>query len=137
MPGSYALPAGWLLRLGAGLLRGRRRSFRADALACVAGLQPPLQIEGREHIPPGGPCLLTVNHYTRPGLRAWWVALAASAALSPQVDLPANAALSISAALPTEVHWLITSAWTYRYPLRRATVTPLSAQTGLPPVSAL
>jgi len=100
MPGPYALPAGWLFRLGADLLRGRPRSFRADARTCIAGLQPPLQVEGREYIPACGPCLLTVNHYTRPGLRAWWLALAVSAALPFNDVLPANAALAPSAALP-------------------------------------
>jgi hypothetical protein len=61
---------------------------------------------GSENIPACGPCLVTVNHYARPGFRAWWVAL------------------GISALLPFEVHWLVTAAWTYPDPLRRRTLTP-------------
>ena len=71
-------------------------------------LQPPLKIYGVENIPASGPCLVTTNHYTRPGLRAWWLALA------------------ISAVVPAEIHWLITSAWTYPDRLRSATITPVS-----------
>ncbi len=51
---------------------------------------------------------MTTNHYTRPGLRAWWLALA------------------VSAAVPAEIHWLITSAWTYPDRLRSTTITPVS-----------
>jgi len=81
------------------------RSFRKDAQACVARLRPALHIHGREHIPNHGPCLLTVNHYTRPGFRAWWIALA------------------LSAAVPADIHWVMTAAWTYPDRLRASTVT--------------
>lgn len=71
-------------------------------------LQPPLQVIGAEQFPSNGPYLLTTNHYTRPGLGAWWLALAASAAL------------------PVEVHWIVTEAWTYPDALRSRLFTPLT-----------
>ncbi len=52
-------------------------------------------MRGREFIPAAGPCLLLSNHYYRPGFDAW------------------QRALAISAAVPVEVHWIITSALTY------------------------
>ncbi len=108
MPRGYGLPKDLVIRLGLALLKGERRSFRADAIRCAGSLQPPLKIYGAENIPACGPCLVTTNHYTRPGFRAWWLALA------------------VSAAVPAEVHWLITSAWTYPDRLRSATITPLT-----------
>jgi hypothetical protein len=86
----------------------RPRSFRHDAQACVAKLRPPLRVYGREHVPRSGPCLLTLNHYTRPGFQAWWLALA------------------VSAVVQADVHWVMTSAWTYPDRLRSRTITPLT-----------
>jgi hypothetical protein len=62
-------------------LFGRHRSFRADACACIARLDPPLQVFGKEYIPSSGPCLLTFNHYSRPGFNAWWIGLAVASQL--------------------------------------------------------
>jgi hypothetical protein len=55
-----------------------------------------------------GPCLVTVNHYSRPGFRAWWIAL------------------GISAVIPAEVHWVVTAAWTFPGRWWRRYATPLS-----------
>lgn len=104
----YTLPWKIVPGLAADLLLGRRRSLRADAAKCVARLKPNLQVFGEEFIPKGGSCLVTVNHYTRPGLPAWWMVLAASACM------------------PAEIHWIMTSAWTYPDPLRARLVTPLT-----------
>lgn len=84
------------------------RSFRDDAQAFLTRLRPALCIYGQEHIPGAGPVLLTVNHYTRPGFQAWWLALA------------------ISAVVPVHVHWMMTAAWTYADPLRSRLLTPLT-----------
>ncbi len=75
--------------------RQPRRSFRRDALALAAKMDPPFQVLGQEFIPTSGPCLLISNHYYRPGFDAW------------------QRALAISAAMPVEVRWIITSALTY------------------------
>jgi len=108
MPSGYGLSKELLPQLWLALLKGERRSFRADAIRCASRLRPSLKIYGEENIPISGPGLVTTNHYARPGFRAWWLALA------------------ISAAVPSEIHWLITSAWTYPDVLRSATITPVT-----------
>jgi 1-acyl-sn-glycerol-3-phosphate acyltransferase len=65
-------------------------------------------ILNQENIPRSGPCLVTINHYARLGFYAWWLAL------------------SVSAAIPAPVHWVITSAWTYPNWMRSHTLTPAS-----------
>jgi 1-acyl-sn-glycerol-3-phosphate acyltransferase len=108
----YSLPKTFVLALGlalAGTAFGQpRRSFRQDAQMCIARLEPPLRIVGTENIPTRGPCLLTMNHYARPGFHAWWIALA------------------VSAAVPVDIHWVMTAAWTYHDPLRSRVLTPIS-----------
>lgn len=76
-------------------LLARRRSFRRDAVDCVGTIRPPLQVFGRENIPLRGPCVITVNHYYRPGFAAQWFALA------------------IAAAVPVEMHWAMTGELTF------------------------
>ena len=86
-----------------------KRSFHADVAALAARLDPPLEILGHEHIPADGPCLITVNHYTHPGFQSWWVALA------------------VGAAVPAEIHWVMTAAWVFRGDrLKQATITPVT-----------
>ncbi len=94
-PIHYPFPWPVARRLANPLAAPRPGLFRADSQACVARLRPPLAVIGREHIPAAGPCLLTVNHFHRPGFAAWWVAFA------------------ISAVVPADVHWVITSALTF------------------------
>lgn len=76
-------------------LLGRRRSFRQDACSCIHRLRPPLRLIGQENIPQHGPCVLTFNHYARPGFRAWWLAWA------------------VAASVPMEMHWIVTREWTF------------------------
>ncbi len=101
-PSHYPLP--W--RIGLALLRdallGRSRSFRVDAQKCLQILKYPPKILQTPHIPVQGPALVVTNHYSRPGFPAWWIALA------------------ISATLPVDVHWLMTSAWNHLGPLTPA-----------------
>jgi hypothetical protein len=54
-----------------------------------------LQVYGEEHIPDGEDFLITINHYTRPGFDAWWLAL------------------GVSAVFKHEIHWVMTNAWTF------------------------
>ncbi len=110
----YPVPYRLAIRLVGDVIRGARNSrcFRVDAQRCVADLRPPLHVEGQAHIPARGPCLLTMNHYTRlatadtPPFRAWWLALA------------------VSAVVPAAIHWVVTEAWTYPDPLRAHLITP-------------
>ena len=102
IPPYYPFP--W--RIGFALLKdallGRSRTFRADALGSLRVLEFPPKILQSQYIPETGPALVVTNHYSRPGFAAWWIALA------------------ISAAMPVEVHWLMTSAWTHLGPLAPA-----------------
>src|SRR5574341_20513 len=86
-------------RLIAGLVRdailSRPRLFQDDARAAVSRLEPPLRVLCQENIPARGPCVITVNHYYRPGFAAQWFALA------------------ISAFVPQDVHWIITGELTF------------------------
>ncbi len=91
----YSYPLRLFPGLFFGLLTGRHRSFRDDALVCIVGLNPPMRVLGETNIPGSGPCVLTMNHYYRPGFGAWWIALA------------------IAAAVPQELHWVMTAEWTF------------------------
>jgi len=91
----YSYPA----RLAPGLIANAffsgQRSFRRDAQSCIGRLKPPLHILGTENIPQRGPCLLTFNHYYRPGFHAWWMSLA------------------LAATIPVEIHFVMTGELTY------------------------
>jgi len=83
------------LRTIAGSMLGYHRSLRSDALRMTAKLHPALQVSGREHIPAAGPCLITANHYSRPGFPTAWIGL------------------SISSVIPQEVTWITVTEWVY------------------------
>jgi hypothetical protein len=102
----YSLPPSLVGRVALALPAGGSRSFRADARAAMARLRPPLVVLGRENLPEAGPCLLTVNHYFRPGFQAWWIAL------------------GLSSVVAYDLHWVMTSAWTYTDPLGRLVFAP-------------
>jgi hypothetical protein len=89
-------------------LQRKPRSFRRDAQRTLQRLSPPLQTEGTLPDLEQGSWLVVVNHYSRPGFRAWWIAMA------------------ISATLPREVGWVITSTLTFPDRLRALTLTPAS-----------
>jgi hypothetical protein len=97
-----------LARIALAALLGRRRSFREDALSYVARLDPPPRVLDSEHVPHSGPCVLTVNHYSRPGFGAWWLAL------------------SLSALAPVETRWIMTAGWTYPGQWKRLWMEPLT-----------
>lgn len=83
------------MRLALALPASRPRSFRQDALACTDNLRPFFKVFNAENIPGCGPCLITVNHYSKPGFQAWWLAL------------------SVNRIIPQEIHWVMTAAWTF------------------------
>jgi hypothetical protein len=91
----FSYPPRLIRGLAASLLLGGRRSFRRDAQLCLERLKPPLRIRGEEHIPQSGPCLVTFNHYYRPGFNAWWLALA------------------LAAVVPLDIHFVMTSELTW------------------------
>ena len=91
----YSYPSRLAPGLIANVLFGGKRSFRRDGQACVERINPPLRVLEKENIPQGGPCLITFNHYYRPGFNAWWMALA------------------LAATLPVEIHFVMTGELTY------------------------
>jgi hypothetical protein len=96
------------LRIFVDVLLGGKRSLRADAQHMVSRLQPRLRQRGAFPTIGEHGTLVAVNHYHRPGFGAWWIAL------------------TIAAQFPAEMHWAITSAWTYTDVLRTSTLTPLT-----------
>ena len=95
----------------------RSRSFARDAQMAMASAYPAPQVLGSEHIPPRGPCLVTCNHYSRPGLGAWWTALAIAAAVAAHRAPDAG----------PEIHWVMTAGWTFpESPWRHRMLTPLT-----------
>jgi hypothetical protein len=74
---------------------GHRRSFHRDACVAVSRLRPAPEFRGLEVIPPGGPYLVTTNHYNAPGFGSWWITL------------------TINSVLPDDVRWIMTGAWIF------------------------
>jgi hypothetical protein len=91
---AFHLPPQFILKLLAAIAFHQKRSFRSDATLALSASHPPIQVLGRHNIPPSAPCLLLINHYSRPGFMPIWSAFA------------------ISSLLPMESRWLMTSAWT-------------------------
>jgi 1-acyl-sn-glycerol-3-phosphate acyltransferase len=95
MPSSkYSLPTKFVYKVVMAILLNSKRSFKEDARLALSGKHPQLKVIGKENIPPAGPCLILMNHYSRPGYIPIW------------------SAFSISSLLPMESHWLMTYAWT-------------------------
>jgi len=92
---AYSFPPPIVTGLMRDLVLSRRRSFHEDAQACIRRLKPSLQVFGEEHIPRNGPCVVTFNHYFRPGFNAIWMAVA------------------IAALVPVEMHFVMTGELTY------------------------
>jgi hypothetical protein len=90
----YPVPWSVAAHLLCAALVGSTRSFQADALSWARSLQQPIKLHGSEYLPGQGPAVLTVNHYYRPGYRAWWTALA------------------VSSMVPAPIQWVMTATWT-------------------------
>ena len=91
----YSYPPFAVPRVAANVFFGGRRSFRADGQACIGRLKPPLRVLGAENIPQAGSCIITFNHYYRPGFQAWWTALA------------------IATVVPVDIHFVMTGELTF------------------------
>lgn len=83
-----------LIRLAGAILFRKSLDFGAVSTRACAALPVQPIIHGKENIPAAGPCLLTTNHYTRPGFQSWWMVML------------------ISSAVPAPVQWVISEAWT-------------------------
>lgn len=71
---TYRFSPAFVARVLASMLLGRRRDAVRDGLSELARLGVQRRVEGLEHVPADGPCILVMNHYERPGLRVWWAA---------------------------------------------------------------
>ena len=91
----YSYPSGMVAGLAFDFLFKRAHSFRQDGIACIERLKPSLQVLGEKAIPQNGPCLVTFNHYYRPGFNAWWMSLA------------------LAATIPAEIHFVMTGELTF------------------------
>jgi hypothetical protein len=91
----YSYPLRLAPGLVANIFLGGQRSFRLDGQMCLERLSPPLRVLGEENIPQSGPCLITFNHYYRPGFNAWWMALA------------------LAATVPVDIHFVMTGELTW------------------------
>jgi hypothetical protein len=111
--GQYALPRHLVVGSVWSALARRRRSFVSDAQQVMATVEPP-ELVGAENIPPRGPCLVTCNHYTRPGFGSWWLTLSITAAV----------ATCRAAGAECEIHWVMAEAWTYPDRWRSHLITP-------------
>lgn len=92
---NYTYPAPLVFRIMTSLLFGQGRSFREDARRIISSQQPGILILGLEFIPKQGPCVITFNHYHRPGFQAWWLSLV------------------VAAVVEQEMHWVVTNELTY------------------------
>jgi len=96
------------LQLALSLIAGQPRSFRKDAQAFVRRLRPPLRVLGQTPPPSAAGRVVLANHFRSRSFRAWWIPFA------------------LTATLDEDIHWVMTSAWTYPDPLRSHLLTPLT-----------
>jgi len=108
LPSRYPFPwkTGFQLLLDAILLRPR--NFHQDALGTRGLLSKPPLIIDQENVPTVGPCLVVMNHYNQADFGPWWIAL------------------GIAIAVPIDIHWLMTAAWTFPNDPHLRPFTPLT-----------
>ena len=104
MPPEYRYPRRIMLSILRDFIIGNARAFRSDSAHLAKGVSR-MEIVGDK--PCGaGPFLFLINHYSHRGFRAWWIAIA------------------LTAAAGRDLHWPMTAAWTFPDPLRSRIVTP-------------
>lgn len=84
------------------VLIGRRRSISRDAALLLRGAHPSPRVRDVHHIPPESPFIVTVNHYDRPGLAAWW-----------GIATVVTAVTAHYLAEPREMHFAMAREWWY------------------------
>lgn len=86
----YSYPPGLFIRALWDFILLRPRDLQNDAKACIENMNAEIRVLGKAHIPQRGACVLTINHYHRPGFGPQWLALATTALV------------------PIRMHWLVT-----------------------------
>jgi len=92
---SYKLNLTYLGSVCLGALLGIKRSFHHDGALIVSRMGVPVLIRGDAFIPHSGPGVVVFNHYSREGFSILF------------------AAATIAAAVPVDMHWIMTGAWTF------------------------
>ncbi|MCI0476990.1 MAG: hypothetical protein L0Y55_12145 [Anaerolineales bacterium] len=100
-----------LLRVGLGI----RSSLSRDLALMLSGAHPPPRVLHPKNIPPASPFILTINHYDRPGLGAWWVVAALVTAIAAR-----------RARDPCEIHFAMAREWWYPGGWRKWIKQPLT-----------
>jgi 1-acyl-sn-glycerol-3-phosphate acyltransferase len=106
-PATYRIPPALFARIGLSWISQQRRDFRVDALACLAGLALAPQVSGCENIPTSGACLVTFNHYNRPGFNVMWLVMALAAALPAGMMSRASAVMTAEFTYPGKWYGLL------------------------------
>lgn len=84
------------------VLWNKPRHVSRDAALLLRGMHPPPRTLDVHLIPPAAPFILTVNHYDRPGLAAWWgIAVVVSAVAAQRTAEPRN------------IHFAMAREWWY------------------------
>jgi hypothetical protein len=91
---AYQLSPQFIFRVLSAILLRQQHSFHDDAQLALSSTHPLIQVLGDQNIPRSAPCLVLMNHYSRPGYMPIWSAFA------------------IASLLPMPSRWLMTSAWT-------------------------
>jgi hypothetical protein len=97
------------------VLLGIPSSLSHDAALLLRGAHPAPRVLNAENIPPALPFVLTLNHYDRPGLAAWWGAAAMLRAIAAQRTLE-----------PRDLHLAMAREWWYPGGWGRAVKQPLT-----------
>ncbi len=114
-PPRYAYPYRLLLIPALKVLFGIPSSISRDSAAMLTGARPTPRVLNTENIPPDAPFVLTLNHYDRPGLAAWW---------GPATIICAIAARRTRE--PRDLRLAVAREWWYPRGLGRAVKQPLT-----------
>ena len=111
----YSYPLPLLIQPAIRVLCGIPSSISHDALLLLRGIHPPPRVLNEEVIPSVSPFVLTINHYDRPGLAAWWAVSAIICAIAAH-----------RAVEPRDIHMAMTREWWYPPGLDRVVKQPLT-----------
>jgi hypothetical protein len=97
------------------VLLGVRSSLSADAALLLLGARPVPCVLAPENIPAASPFVLTINHYDRPGLGAWWSAAILATTIAARRTRE-----------PREIHLAMAREWWYPRGFRKFIKQPLT-----------
>ena len=111
----YSYPIHLLVAPAVRVLFGIPSSVSHDAALLLRGAKPAPRLLNIEYIPPVQPFVLTVNHYDRPGLAAWWAAAAIICAIAAHRTVE-----------PRDIHMAMAREWWYPSGFGRFVKQPLT-----------